>query len=76
MRKCQNCGSKNLELEDSVSGDFQIVCCLDCDAVFELHQKGGRRSKFAEDEEEELEQDDWSDDSESDLDYNDDDDDR
>lgn len=71
MRKCPNCGSKNLEIEDSSSHDFQIVCCLDCDAVFELHQKSGKRSKYREDDEEVLDSDEWQDDYEADMDYED-----
>jgi len=43
MKKCPHCGSKNLEVEDASGHDLQIVYCLDCDAVFELTSKGGRK---------------------------------
>ena len=60
MKKCPHCGGKNLEVEDASSHDFQIVYCLDCDAVFEMDRKGGHKSAVRHDYDPEEER--WQDD--------------
>jgi len=82
MKKCPHCGSKNLEVDESAGNDFQIVCCLDCDAVFEVKTKGSRKSggghRDRDHDDVDVEQ--WHDileeEEEEDSDYDDEDDDR
>lgn len=73
MKKCPHCGSKNLEVEDASSHDFQIVYCLDCNAAFEMDRKGGRKAserRLDTDPEDELWQDDdTSDETEESIDF-------
>jgi hypothetical protein len=80
MKKCPHCGSKNLEAEDASGHDLQIVYCPDCDAVFEMTSKGGRKSASAgrDRDVEDVEDEHWDgfgeEEVEDDLDFDDEDD--
>jgi hypothetical protein len=82
MKKCPHCGSKNLEVDESAGHDFQIIYCLDCDAVFETKVKGARKSGGARrdrdyDDVDDAQWDDFADEAEDeDTDYDDEDEDR
>ena len=49
MFKCPRCSSRNLQVADSTSDRETLICCLDCDATFERHQKGKERRKSKHD---------------------------
>ena len=45
MKKCPNCGSRELQIDDTAGFDLHIVTCLECDGVFEVRGKSGKNAK-------------------------------
>jgi hypothetical protein len=45
LRRCPRCGGKELQVEESHLKGMVLVHCMDCESVFEMHDRTDRKQR-------------------------------